>query len=393
MLLALTLLAWAGPASSQAQGDRPTSVVKVLCADSLPQGLPGCQEVAEALSVEVEEFSMTAVTGPAPWEMVLWEVSGPGVSFVVWMTPALEGVVMHVYETSTETELTRVLTEADLEAMPTAADLAILFKNLMGTSLYADLASIEDDELLMDLAVPEDKEKIILEKAIKAGKVGKSGMEQTGPAWMPQFSMGWSLLSHPDINNTSRGYSDMYNGLLLAVRFPIEKRWFAGASVALTQSLKDSFENQISPVPLNTVTEASFIEDQLSITLNGAWYALQTRRVGIWVGLGPGIVRSSLRLVVVDKEFDAATGSSVLQKVEANYAVWRMSLGTSAGFQLNIVPRVKLEGGLGLHYLFNLVGAKNFTFRYESTDSTVENHRYFQHGNVRINFWIAMVFG
>ncbi len=358
--------------------------VLVLCPDDLAPAIPGCAKLAQALAVEVEEFSMTPITGPTPWAMPVQDMAGPGIPFVLWVTEEPGGIVLHVFDASNDIELYKVLDTSAMAEPPGAADLAILFKNLMGTSLYADLAAIEDDDAMFDLAVPAGKEKIIVGHA--SSKAGEATPHHE-PMWMPQFTMGWALVSHPDVNNTRRGGSDVYNGLMLSIRFPIGEKIWAGASLTLTQSITGSFLKELDPTPIRPVYEAMFVEDHVAIALDGAFFPLVTKRVSVWTGLSPGIIRSSMRLIVVED------GDDGLDKIENTYPVWRMSLSAGAGIQLTMVPRVALEMGLNLGYCFNISGADQYVFDYRSEHGASESYRYFMHGSFRIGFWLAMVFG
>jgi hypothetical protein len=375
--LSLAIVVWTGAAGGQTDGPDTGEGqrVMVLCPGNLPPEVPECQPLAQSLEVELREFELSAVTGPEPWSAPLEDMGGPEVAFVVWVEADPEAVVLHVYQTSSSLEMFKVLKTAELHEPPTVADLAILFKNLMGTTLYADLASIDDD-LMMDLAVPEEKGEVVVRHAAQEAPAAEP--EPTGEQirWMPQFTMGWSLLTYPDVNNTDSPARDLYNGLMLALRLPVHERLTAGVSVVLTQSIGSSFDSELIDAWGVSPGNATFFEDQVIIATEASWSPLVLEHFAVWIGAGPGITRSAVKLVMGDAEWQMS--------------VWRMSLGGSAGMQVIAVPRVRVELGVAAGYCFSLVYSDR---RKVENEDTGEEYTFFEHGNVRINLWLAMVFG
>lgn len=388
--LAGTLILACGLASGPA-GSESTVAVMVLCPGDLPEGIPGCEDVAQALDVEIEEFSMYALPGPSPDEITPQEVAGPGVPFVVWSTAFDDQLVLHVYEASNAVEVSKTLDLGTMEEVPTAYDLAILYTNLMGTSLYAGLAELEEGELI-DLAIPEEKESVILERAA-SGK-GKAELPAEFEKWFPQFALGWSLVSYPGTHNAGNRISDVYNGLVMSLRLPFPGKFWAGASVTLTQSVIGSFEYDLPPSvsnlspglpnPIRTST-GSFNDDQIVITADGAWYPYQSERIGVWIAFSPGITRTSTEV--------SYFGENLIDEYNRSATSYRMSLAASAGFQVTAVPRVNVEAGLRLGYLFRVWGADRLWITPDHTRFPKYDYKFYESGNFQLAFWMSMVFG
>jgi hypothetical protein len=382
-------------------GSESTVAVMVLCPEDLPDSVPGCEEVAEALDAEIEEFSMFAVPGPSPVETPPQEVAGPGVPFVVWTTAFEDSITLHVYEASNALEVSKTLDLATMEEVPSAYDLAILYRDIMGTSLYAGLAELEDDDLL-DLAITEEIESVVLARAA-AGK-GKAAIPMDLKLWFPQFVMGWGLLSYPGVSNANEKISDVYNGLQLSLRFPFKERFWAGISVVLTQSKRESFIEGIPEESRHgsgywfSIQDARFNDDQVVINLSAAWYPLWTPRTRIWIALGPGITRTTTQLMVSGQKVDPDDPTLLWPFVDSEtYKAYRMTLNTSSALQIVMAPRVCIEAGLRLSYVFTLEGPKDDELWYdwyvEDPDADVASYRYFDYGAFQLSFWLSMVFG
>lgn len=387
-VLLLGVLLVFGLLSGPARSDT-TAVVMVLCPEDLPEGLPTCEEVVEALDAEIEEFSMYAVAGPSPKQTPPEVVAGPGVPFVIWATAQDEQLVLHAYEAANDVEVSKTLDLSTMDELPTARDLAILYTNLMGTSLYAELAALEGEEII-SLAVPEEKEAVILERAAE-GK-GKADIPRKLKIWFPQFFMGWALVSYPDQDNLNNDRGDVYNGLMLSLRFPFRKGFWAGASIILPQTRYRHFFDDIpeeSRPP--DITMLRFNSDQIVISAEAGWYPLQKDRIALWIGAGPGITRTSTRLAY--KYLHAKWG-----KIEDPTV--RLTLGGAAGFQVIIAPRVRLETGLRIAWVGTLDGDDEHLFNWWTVEHvgdevvvTEYGYMYYQHKNFQLSFWITMGFG
>ncbi len=398
-MLLLGALILAGGLFSGPAGSESTVAVMVLCPGDLPDGIPSCEAVAEALDAEIEEFSMFAVPGPSPVETPPQEVAGPGVPFVLWTTVFDDSLTLHVYEAENAIEVSKTLDLATMEEVPSAYDIAILYRDIMGTSLYAGLAEIEEDALL-DLAITEEIEAIVLARAA-AGK-GKAAIPMDLKMWFPQFVMGWGLLSYPGVSNANEKISDVYNGLMLSLRFPFEKRFWAGASVVLTQSKRESFINDIPEEyrPGSFVMkDARFNDDQIIINATAGWYPLWRDRVRVWIGLGPGITLTTTQGMVSGTKPDPDNPGSVISFVDSEeYKAYRMTLSTSSALQIVMAPRVCLEAGLRLSYVFSLYAPEDDELIYYWTAWTPAGdvpaeYRYFDYGAFQLSFWLSMVFG
>jgi hypothetical protein len=76
------------------------------------------------------------------------------------------------------------------------------------------------------------------------------------------------------------------------------------------------------------------------------------------------------------------------------YKAYRMTLNTSSALQIVMAPRVCLEAGLRLTYVFSLYAPKDDELIYEWTaEGGPAEYRYFDYGSFQLSFWLSMVFG
>jgi len=359
----------------------------VLCPGSLPPAFPTCTELAQALDAEIEEFSMYAMTGPSPEEIAASEVAGTGVPFVVWLSGDESTLEIHVYESSGDVEVTKALDLAGMGETPAADDVAIIARNLMGTSLYANLAEIGGEDLLEMAIAGNDQQGSSI--VVSTQKPAIVEYENTPSLWFPQFVMGWSIVPYPDQNNSTRGSADAYNGLLLGLRFPFLERAWAGVSITLTQSVEQTFrywnprdlQRGISRVHEEQSGRAGFIDDQILVMAEAAWYPLLTDRLGIWIGGGVGLTRLSIQVI---QEAGGIESADIL----------RLTLGTSSGFQVILVPRVRIEVGVRIGGIPVTFGDENFTMRaVDASNGSYADTTFYTAGRFQMAFWIAMGFG
>jgi hypothetical protein len=351
----------------------------VLCPGKLPKAVPRCEAIAQALDVEIEEFSMYAIPGPSPSEIAPGELAGPGVPFVLWVSAEGQDMTLHVYQASGRVEISKTVDPGYFGELPTAYDMAILFKNLMGTSLYADLATLYGlDAELMALAIPEEKEEAILARAA-AGK-GKVEISNIRQLYLPQLHMGWALVTYDSQNNLGSNVSDVYNGLYLSLRFPFMRKAWAGVSLVVTQTIGRSFnyEVQISPT-YSQLASATFKDSQVLLSATAAWYTYLGEHLGVWIGGGPGITSSTVQL-----------HRSVPDNSVERESIIRMVLSGSAGLQIMAAARVRFEVGLRLGYIFTLKGDDTQII---PLDSYRKTSPYYESGSFQLTTWLTMGFG
>jgi hypothetical protein len=125
-------------------------------------GFPGCEVTLEALKVEIGGSSLAVIPvsthsafPPDPRAMAMQG----GAIFVAWVAPRTGGAgyVIYAYDALNAQILSKeVVVEKGHEA-PDAEAVAFLYRNMLGTSLFTDLETIEQDVDLWSLAFPEEK--------------------------------------------------------------------------------------------------------------------------------------------------------------------------------------------------------------------------------------------
>ncbi len=391
--LAVILLLQAGTMTRLALSGE-TYTVHVLCTPDLPESLPACEAVAAALDLEIEEFGMHAIAQAWPGDGVPGAAAGADVQFTVWEWVEGARLEIHVSDHANDVRVAKSLDLSSLSEFPEAVDIAILAKNLMGASLYASLAALSEEDLLVDLAVPPEKEATILDRAAD----GKEALPAAPPAprWAPQILLGWGLISYPGQHNVMSSTWDTYNGIALAVRFPFAKyRMWMGFSVFVTQSLEDNPTSELNEAIASPfgVTSSVFTDDQIVMALDLAWVPLLHDRVQIWLSAGPGLTRVAWK-VLAYYDPDALDGLLETFMAKASLTVLRVTIGGGFGLAIRIVDRVRLETGLRETWCSSL-GSRNAALVFGGPFPELE-HRMdlpFEHGAAGITFWLAMVFG
>lgn len=125
-------------------------------------GFPGCEATLEALKVEIgsQALQIVAVDAqqPAPVDPRMLAQQQEAI-FVAWVVPG-DGDAAYVLYAYDALNVQFVSKEVVLEPgkqPPDGQAVAFLYRNMLGTSLFADLESIETDVQLWSLAFPEEK--------------------------------------------------------------------------------------------------------------------------------------------------------------------------------------------------------------------------------------------
>ncbi len=127
-------------------------------------GFPGCDVTLNALKVEIGSASLEVVFVPAeeaaPLDPRALAQQG-GAIFVAWVVPGLGPVsyVLYAYDSINMQIMSKEVVEGQGGETPNAEGIAFLYRNMLGTSLFADLESIETDVGLWSLAFPDEKVK------------------------------------------------------------------------------------------------------------------------------------------------------------------------------------------------------------------------------------------
>jgi len=160
--LAFTLPATALALDSGASQPR---VMLWHCSDAPLEGtgFPGCTATGKATRIEmggsalrIEDVDTGGAASPAdPRAMAL----DNGAIFLAWVAPGdgQGAYLLYAYDALNHQILSKAVTVEKGAEPPDAAAVAFLYRNMLGTSLYADLDSIESDTELWGLVFPENK--------------------------------------------------------------------------------------------------------------------------------------------------------------------------------------------------------------------------------------------
>lgn len=161
------------------------------CSDEALEGteFPGCEATGKALRIEIGGSVLSIkdvyaeAARPADAERMARE---RGAIFVAWVEGQEGGYVIYAYDALNDQVLSKSVEIEKGTAPPDAAEVAFLYRNMLGTSLYADLESIESDSGLWSLAFPAEKVQVVKE------------VEQLEPEpARVHLTLGYTLLSNP----------------------------------------------------------------------------------------------------------------------------------------------------------------------------------------------------
>jgi hypothetical protein len=161
-------------------------------ADLAKTGFPGCEAVAEALRIEMgASLSIVEKDPPVPENPRAVAVEARAL-FIAWVAPGGDGAayVLYAYDALNDQVLSKRV-ELGKGKPPDAEAVAFLYRNMLGTSLYADLESIGSDSDLWSLAFPEEKVSVV--KKVE-------GLTPPAPPARPpvvHLGLGYGLLAYP----------------------------------------------------------------------------------------------------------------------------------------------------------------------------------------------------
>jgi hypothetical protein len=160
-------------------------------------GFPGCTATGKAMRIEmggstlrIEDVDTGGGAAPAdPRTMALES----GAIFLAWVAPGdgQGAYLLYAYDALNHQILSKAVTVDEGAEPPDAAAVAFLYRNMLGTSLYADLDSIESDTELWGLVFPENKVATVKQVV---------GLESPPPPPEPprvHLGVGYSLRAYP----------------------------------------------------------------------------------------------------------------------------------------------------------------------------------------------------
>jgi len=297
--------------------------------------LPDCESTGSALQRELEISGLEFIQIPTPPSMVknpddpsiAQNLAEGGSSFVVWSD---EFSILRIYDA-----INRQLIKIDMKIITNKSlepdETAIFIKNVMGTSLFADLDAIEGEEKLQSLALNDKKisqimkvEKVRKEaaKIMPSTQKIKAEIVSRPEKWFPLFSVGYTLLSYPQV-------SLVFHGANIDLLFPLPKNFEITLGGIFTG------HSTVSTDP------ADFVNDQYVVSLMGSFLFIKKRIVSSWAGLvvSTGISRTLVRY---------SSGDGETKNTVANGAI-----GAALGLRIRLYKSIFTEIKFGLDNLFN----------------------------------------
>ncbi len=159
------LLATPSPALALEHGGSTARLMLWHCSDEPLEGtgFPGCSATGKAMRIEmggsylsIEDVQTGGAAAPADPRALAIE---KGAIFLAWVAPGdgQGAYLLYAYDALNHQILSKAVTVEEGTDPPDAAAVAFLYRNMLGTSLYADLDSIESDTDLWGLVFPENK--------------------------------------------------------------------------------------------------------------------------------------------------------------------------------------------------------------------------------------------
>lgn len=176
----------------------PQRIMLWFCNDESLEGtgFPGCEATGKAMRIEmggsalrIDDVDTGGAPAPAdPRAMT----TGHGAIFLAWVAPG-DGqgdYLLYAYDALNHQILSKAVTAKKGSEPPDAAAVAFLYRNMLGTSLYADLDSIESDTDLWGLVFPAEKVETVKQVV---------GIEPPPEPVPPRvhFGVGYALRGYP----------------------------------------------------------------------------------------------------------------------------------------------------------------------------------------------------
>jgi hypothetical protein len=321
-------------------------------------GFPGCTATGEAMRIEmggsalrIEDVDTGGAAAPAdPRAMALES----GAIFLAWVAPGdgQGAYLLYAYDALNHQILSKAVTVDEGAEPPDAAAVAFLYRNMLGTSLYADLDSIESDTELWGLVFPENKVATVKEVV---------GLESPPPPpEPPRVHLGVGYALRANLGPRLRDYS--YS----------ENIWHAISmvlNVRATSLVELAFDLDITPAGTRLGSK-----DSPSVALHVVSFMVGARLRAVEVGHfsllpGAGVGLGAIISKVGNGEIEGEDRKTFVHGSGWVSALFRFMLHRNVGFTLDLGAEVlfnttKFEigengeklGGVGLFGLFSRFG-------------------------------------
>jgi hypothetical protein len=335
--LAAALVLAAGQARA---GQAPARVLLWACDDAPLEGsgFPGCGETAKALKIEMEGASLQVRSvGTDPAAVDPRAVTGAeGAVFMAWVVAgASGGYVLYAYDSINDLVLSKSVTALKPSELPDAAAVAFLYRNMLGTSLSSDLASIESDASLWSLAFPAEKVRTVQQVE------GLDRPEPAGPRVI--IATGYWLEGYP-----------LAPAILHAAMLSI--------GVIVHPRVEVAVELGGTPVPLERRASGSDASVSLHLVDLEAWARARIASAGPFVLLAGGGL--GLKLAIASLSSAAFEGGNA----ERTHA--------QGCFVTSILARVMLGGRVGLALELGVEALFNYKdYRLEPPEGSLDEPR------------------
>jgi hypothetical protein len=309
---------------SRAQKDNP---VLVYCDDGdIQAGDGSCALLVKAIQGELTDFYLDVVhigelVGPAEGRShvpagVAKRTGEAGAIFAVWLTRSSfapgKVITLNVYDPGIEQTISRTLPAFDPMGNLNHADVAFHTRIIMGASLYSDIDSIQNDENLVALAIPEERVEFLASR------------EPVRRTWV-RFDLGYLFSGYPQ-----RNY--WYHGILFDAAFVPFPRFEVFLDLGL-----------------------SFMQEEVTVT-SPAWVSLDNRQVHVGIGARYDVLGLDRIGLLPSAGFHVGVSSSdvTVADLDRDLSYHRVHPAGWAGLdvRVHIVRHVSLALGMRFENLF-----------------------------------------
>jgi hypothetical protein len=241
-------------------------------------GFPGCEEVAQALRIEMEGVSLSIVDldsgGTVPLDLKA-ETASRGALFLAWVAPGNGSYVLFAYDALNDQVVSKTVVAGSVEP-PDAAAVAFLYRNMLGTSLYSDLETIETDSELWSLVFPREKVKVV-------SKV--EGIEPAAPGpTRVRLALGYGLNGYP---LGSAAWHEISMGLAVRVHRLVDVGFDLGVTPAAALFSEAGVKLAVHLVAARAGVWLRAVDREPFLLLPGAGFCVAASLVHIDGGIDP----------------------------------------------------------------------------------------------------------
>lgn len=307
---------------SLAQKDNP---VLVYCDDGdIQAGEGSCAALVKAIQGELTDFYLDVVhigelVGPVEGRShvpagIAKRTGEAGAIFAVWFTRSSfapgKVITLNVYDPGIEQTISRTLPAFDPLGSLNHADVAFHTRIIMGASLYSDIDSIQNDENLMALAIPEERVEFLASR------------EPARRTWV-RFDLGYLFSGYPLRNH-------WYHGILFDAAFVPFPRFEVFLDLGL-----------------------SFMQDEVTVS-SPAWVSLDNRQVHVGIGARYDVLGLDRVGLLPSAGFHVGVSSSDVSVEDRDLSYHKVHPAGWAGLdvRVHLVRHVSLALGMRFENLF-----------------------------------------